>query len=72
MYMVDSLTKKYASKYVKESKIGVMMRSLSCPAGVLNKDPTLWLNGAQPPPKFVITQYYNTFGGLANTPKVDA
>ncbi len=27
---------------------------------ILNKDPTVWLDGARPPPKYVIIQFDNT------------
>ncbi len=73
------IDKKYVSKYMKISKIGAMLRSLFLTGfagqGVLNKDPTVWLDGAMPPPNYIIGQYNNTFGGLANlllgnTPKV--
>ncbi len=60
MHMVDSLKKKYLSNYIKISKILAMLRSF------LNKDPTVWIDGARPHLGMLIAYSDNTFGRLAD------
>ncbi len=35
-----------------------------CQYGVLNKDPSAWIDGARQPPIYVIVQSDSTFGGF--------
>ncbi len=53
-------------KWVKLSYVQIIFLASFAGQGLLNKDPTVWLDGARPPSTYVVAQPYNTFGGLAD------
>ncbi len=63
------LIKKYVLNHIKICQFGAILRSSFCHLshkGVLNKDSTVWLDGAGPAPMYGIAWLDNIFGWLAD------